>query len=281
MPTFDTPKPISATIEIVLGDVRITATDRQDTVVEVRPSDPTSEVDARIADQTRVEYADGRLLVKAPKPRTLGLFGKPGSVDVEIALPTGSDVSADAGVAAFHGIGVLGSCRIRSGTGDVRLDRTGPVELTTASGAIAVAAVAGDAALTTASGELRVGEITGDAVVKNSNGDVRIGSVTGTLTVKAANGDVVVEHAGADLTAATSNGNVRITEITRGSVSVKTGLGELEVGIPAGTAAYLDLHTQFGNVHNRLDAVDAPTDRERTVHVRARTGYGDIVIRRP
>ena len=83
MPTFDTPEPISVTIELGVGDVRITASDRTDTVVEVRPSDPTDEADVQAAEQTRVELrrrpAAGQ---GARRQRGLRLFGKPGSVDV-------------------------------------------------------------------------------------------------------------------------------------------------------------------------------------------------------
>jgi hypothetical protein len=39
--------------------------------------------------------------------------------------------------------------------------------------------------------------------------------------------------------------------------------------------------TQFGRVHNHLDAADGPEPADETVEVRARTSYGDIVIRRP
>jgi hypothetical protein len=39
MPIFTTPEPISVAIELVVGDVRITAGDRAHTVVEVGPSD--------------------------------------------------------------------------------------------------------------------------------------------------------------------------------------------------------------------------------------------------
>ena len=39
MPTFDTPEPITATIDLAIGDVRISAGDRGTTVVEVQPSD--------------------------------------------------------------------------------------------------------------------------------------------------------------------------------------------------------------------------------------------------
>ena len=67
MPTFDTPGPISVTIELGVGDLRITATDRVDTVVEVQPSDPAKPSDVTAAEQTRVEFADGVLQLKAPE----------------------------------------------------------------------------------------------------------------------------------------------------------------------------------------------------------------------
>ena len=51
MPTFDTPAPISITVEIVVGDLRITASDRTDTIVEVRPSDPTKQSDVTAAQE--------------------------------------------------------------------------------------------------------------------------------------------------------------------------------------------------------------------------------------
>jgi DUF4097 and DUF4098 domain-containing protein YvlB len=280
VPTFDTPEPISATIEVAVGDVRITASDRPDTVVDVRPSDPGADIDVRAAEQTRVEYADGRLLVKAPNQRALGLFGKPGSIDVEILLPSGSHLRGTAEIAAFHGTGSLGECWIKTAAGDIRLERTGALDVSSASGAIVVGTVTGQARVSSG-GAVRLSDIDGDAVVKNSNGDSRIGTVSGDLAVKAANGDILVGHAGANVAAATSNGDVRIGEVTRGTVSVKSANGELEVGIPVGTAAYLDLHTQFGNMHNRLDPADAPPDGEDTVSIRARASYGDIVIRRP
>jgi DUF4097 and DUF4098 domain-containing protein YvlB len=281
MPTFDTPDPITAAVEIGVGDLRVTATDRPDTVVTVRPTDPGIDLDVRTAGQTRVEYADGRLLVKTPKQRALGLFDRPGSVDVEITLPAGSELRAEAGVAAVHVAGTLGPCHVKTGTGDVHLDDTGPLDLTTASGAVTVGTVTGDATVTNALGGLQVRRVVGRATVKNSHGDSRIGEVTGDLRVQAATGSVLIDRAGADVTATTAGGDIRIGEVTAGSVSVKTAMGDVEVGIPAGTAAHLDLHTQFGNVVNRLDAAAAPSPGDPTVEVRARTSYGDVVVRRP
>ena len=281
MPTFSTPAPISATVELVVGDARITASDRDDTVVDVRPSDGSRESDVRAAEQTRVEYSAGRLLVKAPKQRGLGLFGKAGSVDVTIALPTGSEFEGEASVATFRGAGRLGACRVKTSAGDVQLGDTGPLDVHTGAGTVTVGHVAGDADMSTGSGKLRVGAIDGSAVIKNSNGDNWIGAIGGGLRVKTANGDISVDDARADLAAATANGDIRIGQVMQGAASLETGHGRIEIGIRSGTAARLDAHTSFGKVQNHLDSVDRPESTDDKVEVRARTGFGDIVIRRP
>lgn len=282
MPAYDTPHPVTATVELVVGDLRIVAADRADTVVEVRPSDPGSDPDVRAADQTRVEYADGLLLVKTPKQRGLGLFGKPGSVDVTVDLPARSKVQVDSGVGGVRTTGTLAACRVKSGAGDVQVDRVegGRLSIETGAGRVDVDTVAGRADISTGSGRLQVREIDGPAVVKNSNGDSWIGLVTGDLRINAANGDIAVDRAGGDVVASTANGGITVGAVTRGSVSLKTGFGEIEVGIPAGTAAKLDVSTSFGRIRNQLESTDGPQETDETIDLRARSGYGDIVIRR-
>jgi hypothetical protein len=280
MPTFDTPEPISVTIDLAVGDVRITASDRADTVVQVRPSDESHEPDSRVAEQTRVEYAAGTLLVKAPRQRSLGLFGKPGSIDVTIELPAGSQLQGNAAVAAFRCAGRLGECRIKTAAGDLELGRTGPVDLSTGAGAVSADHVTGHAEVSTGTGRVRLGEIDGTAVIKNSNGDSWIGEAGDDLRVNASNGDITVGRARAGVTASTANGGIRVGELTRGAASLKTSLGEIEIGITGGTAARLDVSTQFGRVRNQLDTAESPEQSDQIADVRARTSYGDIVIRR-
>src|SRR4029453_10049698 len=65
MPIFETPEAVSLTLELGVGEVRIVASDRDDTVVEVQPSDPAKKSDVAAARQTSVEYANGTVLVKA------------------------------------------------------------------------------------------------------------------------------------------------------------------------------------------------------------------------
>ncbi len=281
MPTFETPQPISVTIELVVGDTRITASDRSDTVVEVRPRDAAKAADAKTAEQTRVEYAGGRLLVKAPKSwREHSPFSAGGTVDVTIDLPTGSRIEGGVAMGRFHAEGELGECRLKTSMGDIRLDHTGPLHLHTAYGDVAVDHAVGDADVRTGSGDVRLGEIDGAAVDNNSNGHTRAGDDPGDLGVKAANGDIAVDRARRSVTAKTARGDVRISDVERGVVVLETAVGELEVGIHDGIAAWLDLSSKFGTVRNSLEAGQGPEQSEAVVEVRGQTAVGDILIRR-
>jgi DUF4097 and DUF4098 domain-containing protein YvlB len=282
MPTFPTPDPIMVTIDVT-GDVRITASDRNDTVVAVRPGDPSKTADVKAAEQTTVEYLDGRLMIKTPKDwRRYTPFGGRETIDVTVELPTGSQVTADSALGHFSADGQLGECRIKTAMGNIRIDQTGPLRATTGYGNVTVDRVVGSAELKTGSGEIRSEVIEGTAVIKNSNGDTTIGDVTGELRAKAANGDVSVGRAHASVAVKTANGDVRIAEVRSGTIVVETATGDLEVGIREGTAAWLDVVTRFGSVHNTLDtgAPPTPAPSKATVEVRARTSAGNIVIGR-
>ena len=281
MPSFDTPEPISVTVEVGVGDIWIVASERTDTIVEVRPSDSAKKGDVAAAQQTRVEYANGRLLIKAPKRRRQYSFRGGGeSIAVQIDLPAGSQVRGEAGVAAFHCTGRLGEGRLRTGVGEIHVDQAGAVDLRTGFGDITIDRAAGHADITTGSGALQIGVIDGTAVVKNSNGDTGIGAVTGDLRVNAANGKIVVDQAEAAVAAKSANGDIRLGEVARGAVLAETALGKIEVGIREGVTAWLDLNTGFGKVHSDLDDADRPEAGEDAVEVRARTAMGDITIRR-
>ena len=279
MPTFDTPEPIAVTLDVGVGDIRVVAGDRTDTIVDVRPSDPAKRSDVTAAEQTRVEYSSGRLLVQAQKGWRWSFRSGRESIDVQIELPAGSPVNGEAGVAALHCTGHIGACRFKTGVGDIQLDQAGPLELKAGAGDITVGHVLGDADVSTA-GAVGIASVDGAAVIKNSNGDTWIGDVMGDVRVKAANGRVTIDRARAAATVKTANGDLRLVEVERGAVIAESANGKIDVGIRDGVAAWLDLKTAFGNVQNDLQASDRPTPDEEAVDVRARTAYGDIIIRR-
>jgi hypothetical protein len=87
MPTFATPGPIVATVQVAGAQVRVTASERADTVVLVEPINPASKSDVRVAGKTKVDFAGGRLSVK-----TTASGDKNGSVAISIDLPADSSL---------------------------------------------------------------------------------------------------------------------------------------------------------------------------------------------
>jgi DUF4097 and DUF4098 domain-containing protein YvlB len=282
MPTFDTPHPVTATIELPLGEVRITAGDRADTVVDVRPSDAANQADVKAAETTHVAFANEKLVVRAPKARPrLSTRSNTGSIDVTIEVPAGSHLDGSGQAADFHSDGRLGDCRVRTGLGQVRLDWAGTLHVKNGAGDVTVDRATGHAEITVGTGDVRLGELDGTAVIRNANGDTWVGLAGGDTRVKSANGSIVVDRANASLGAKSANGDVRVGEVAHGSVVVETHVGDLEVGIREGTAAWLDVKAAAGQVRNELATADAPpaASAER-VEVSARTSLGDVVIRR-
>ncbi len=280
MPTFATAEPITVTLTLTVADIRLRASERADTVVTVGPRDPSNAKDVELAERTRAEFADGRLEIHAPQPwRVLGPSRNAGALDIEIDLPSGSAVDGEAWIADLHTTGELGRCHFATSMGDLTVDRTGPAKLAT-NGRVTARRIGGAAEIKSA-GAARIDEIHGTTTIKNLNGTTHVGRVESDLTCRSANGDITVDTALAAVAATTSNGSIRVDEIVRGDISLKTANGHIEIGIRPGTAARLDVHTKFGRVRNTLDAADGPGKSDEVATVSARTSYGDIAVRRP
>jgi DUF4097 and DUF4098 domain-containing protein YvlB len=284
---FNTPSPIAVALDLYVADVRFAVSDRTDTIVEVRPSDPEQAADVKAAENTRVEYDEATrtlsIVSRKPRSRFVNFSSKrPESVDVAIQLPTDSDVRGEADLGDFEADGVLGAVALKTDLGAVHLAETGPLNVRNGAGAIAVEGISGTAKVHASSGDIRIGAVDGTAEVSSSNGKVRVGVVTGLATIKVSNGSVSVDRALSDITAESSNGEVRIGEVVRGTVSATSKNGSVEVGIREGSAARLELNTDLGRVYNELTPSDAPEAEEPVakVEVHASTKLGDVTISR-
>jgi DUF4097 and DUF4098 domain-containing protein YvlB len=283
MSTYETHQPIVVSIEISQGMVQVIASDRSDTVVAVDPSDPGRPADVEAARKTTVDLANGTLSIRMPKPGGIAApvigWKRSGSVDVTVELPEGSSLRADTGVADFRCEGRLGDVDVRTGVGSVRVDQTAAIRVHSGTGRFALEEASGNAEIVTA-GEMSIGAVSGDAQVKNINGKTWIGRVGGDVKVKSANGDVTIDDAGGDVTVKTANGRIRLGQVARGSTTIETAAGGLEIGIREGTAAWIDANTTFGRIHNFLSPADDPEQSAEKVQVRARTAFGDVLITR-
>ena len=260
MPTFQTPQPITAKVEISAGSVRLVATDREDTVVEVRPRDESRGHDVKAAEHVRVDFNNGTLAVSSNRGFSLP---RRGAVIVDVSLPEGSRLEASVASAQIRAEGRYVDCTLASASGDVSVESvTGNIKADTASGAVNVDAVKGNAAIATASGDVTIGDLDGGVKFRAASGSLTVGSLQGKVNAQTASGDVDVKTA------------------VKGSVSVQTGSGEVVVGVAEGTAAQLDLQTHSGEVRNSLTPSDGPADGDETLLVHARTGSGDVAVQR-
>jgi DUF4097 and DUF4098 domain-containing protein YvlB len=283
MPTFDTPQPIAVHLDLGgAGLIRLVASDRSDTVVEVRPTNPASRADVAGAEQTRIEYSDGRLTVKGRSAgwRYYSPFSGRESIDVDIALPAGSRLEGEAGMGTLHCEGRLEELSFKTGFGEIHAEQTGAVLLRSGQGSVDIERAAGRVEISTGGGRLDVGRVDGAAAVRNSNGDIWIGDVAGDLRAKAANGRIAVDRAHAAVSVKSANGDIVLGAVASGEVVAETACGGVDIGVADGVPAWLELHTSYGKVQSELASAAAPDPGEDAVEIRARTGFGDITIRR-
>jgi DUF4097 and DUF4098 domain-containing protein YvlB len=279
MPTYDTPTPIDLAIKLQVGAIEIIASDRDDTVVTVSPTNPAKAVDRRGAEETRVDVDGQRLIITGPRPR-ISWIGPTESVDVKVELPAASRLTAEIGVGGVRAVGRLGATRIKSSMGRVDLDSTGDLWLRASHGNATLGTAEGGIEITADHGQIRIGKVTGDAILKASHGTILIGESGGDLEAKLSYGDLEISKALGSVAAKTAYGSIQLAEVSSGSIQVESGFGQVTIGVRPGVPAWLDLSSKEGHVRNQLGSDRAPDASEQTVAVRARTQHGDISIQR-
>ena len=192
MQSFATPAPVTAVVEIPAGHVRFAATDRADTVVEIRPADASKSRDVKAADETTVAYADGVLRIEVPVKTQY--FGSSGSVEVTVGLPAGSRVEAKAAAAALTTTGRLGDVSFDGAHGEITLDDVAGVRLTAHVGDVEIGRLDGPAEISVQKGDIRITEATrGTVALRTQAGAISVGAAAGvsaTLDARTSHGRI-------------------------------------------------------------------------------------------
>lgn len=275
MPTFATPGPIAATVEVAGARVRVTASDRTDTVVLVEPIDRASRKDVKVAEKTKVGFVGGELSVK-----TTACGDRTGSIAITIDLPTGSSLAAYLAYSEVQADGPLGECELHVASGRVRLDRINELRANIASGEVAIGHIAGRATIDGGAFAMRIGEVNGAARLSNSGGRAWIGHASTDVDFSSASCDFDIDRADGSITATTASGAIRIGRMSHGHARLMNGSGNIEVGIGEGTAASVDANSERGAMHNFASSHENRDPSDHKVMVYARTRHGDIVIQR-
>ncbi|MFE4850082.1 DUF4097 family beta strand repeat-containing protein [Streptomyces sp. NPDC056689] len=179
MQKFDTPTPITTTLNIPAGRIQFIAADRPDTTVEILPADKSKSRDVKAAEQVTATYSDGHLRIEAATAKNR-ILGNSGSVEVTVQLPAGSHVQAKAASAELRGVGRLGDITFEGAEASVKLDETASARLTLQAGDILVGRLTGPAQISTQKGDLNIAEATSGTVeLRTESGDITIGAASG------------------------------------------------------------------------------------------------------
>jgi DUF4097 and DUF4098 domain-containing protein YvlB len=277
VPNYDVSGPIDVDLNVGAGFVDVIASDRTDAVVEVSPSKPGRSGDVSLAREVAVSFDSGRLRITAP--RRLNLFGNSDSVDIRCELPTGSRVTVDTAYGSVRARGVLGDCRIVAKYGNVTADTIANLVLEAPYGSIDIADVTGRLDVTAGHGVVRIGQVHGDARLRGSHGTIEIGTAVGDVEV-ATSGALTIDRALGDVTARSAHGPIRVREVSGGTIRLENGYADVDVGVPTGIAAWIDAVSAHGRVHNELTPDPGAAASDRSVELRLRTNYGQVIVRR-
>src|SRR5581483_1688235 len=174
----------------------------------------------------------------------------------------GSRLELQGGSVEFDCTGRYGETRIQIAAGRVVLHTCGTVKADSASGNVVV------------------GEVTGTVDVKSASGNVTLGQTGGDVRLIGASSDINLDRALSSVGIKLASGNVRIGSALRGSVSLHAASGGLELGVPEGTAAKLDVTSGSGRVHSSLPPATGPDPADQLLEVPVRTGSGDVRVHR-
>jgi len=280
MPTFPTSAPVPVVVDVPFGNLHVVAGERDDVVVTVLPADPAKSGSVRAAEETRVQRDGDAVTIIYPAAwKQYVLPFAAGGAIVNIEVPAGSDLSGKAG--SLFSEGRLGNVDLTLNGGDARVDEAARLDLKVSAGNVIVGSAPGPTTVKANSGSVRINEFAGEGTVRASNGTTTIGSVTGTLDVVGAHAEIAVGRVHGTLSVKSAHAGIRVDRVESGSVTLTTSYGSIEVDVPEGTAAWLDVTSEHGTVRNQLTPTEGPVENEATAEIHASTGWGDIIIRRP
>ncbi|MDR0945669.1 MAG: hypothetical protein LBM66_05855, partial [Bifidobacteriaceae bacterium] len=102
----------------------------------------------------------------------------------------------------------------------------------------------------------------------------------GGVTARVTTGDLRVASTSGNVELRVGTGTVRVGSAGAGVLHVTCGYGPIEVGVPAGTATFVDAGSRHGRVLNQLTAAEAPAGDAPHAEIHASTRFGDITLYR-
>jgi DUF4097 and DUF4098 domain-containing protein YvlB len=213
----------------------------------------------RDIERFRVEQNGRHVSVESDRER--GFRIRLSSLDVEIAVPDGAELSVRLASGELRVEPELSSLSVDTASGDVAVEGnvTGDLSLKLASGDVRAHDVEGRVEASLASGGIVVRRIGGDCRIVAASGDVRVGRIDGRASFKSASGDVHVDRFGGD------------------QFDAKSMSGDVVIGVPPGRRFEVSFKTLSGDV--RTDFPVSAESSGGTARLAVTSMSGDITVK--
>lgn len=258
--TFPLTGPINLQARLGRGSLTVhTQEDLTEARVELTPRHSNSDILERIV----VELNGQTLFVTAP--REGGLFDLPflasrsrDAIDVLVCVPTATAVKVSTFSANVVLRGLVGDVDVACAAADFGADHIG-----------------GDLRLRYGSGTCKIVQVDGSVESRSGSGTAKFGQINGSLNAACGSGQLVVRSVRGRARSRAGSGTFTLNAV-HGDVDLASGSGPMNIGLPAGRPARLDLLTGSGRVDSELPIDGIPTTKGEPLSIRARTGSGDI-----
>ena len=258
----------TGTVEVhnTAGSVRVVAWDRNEVQV-------TGTL-GRGAERVQVGPEGDRFVVRVVHPHNArNVRGS----DLEVRVPSRKTVAVRTTSASVQVEGVTGAVSAHTTSGSVAVDgRPRDVEVVTRSGGVTldvqtrrveVQGTSGDVVVNgavrerveagTVSGDVEIGAATGEVRVSTAGGDVRVRSLSGRADVATVGGDIDLRGRRIRGAFQTVSGTVSVHgDFDRGGTTTfNTHGGDVELDVPRGSGAELEITTFSGDILNEIEGV--------------------------
>ena len=273
--TYNTPQPIDLTVDNLLGDVEIRATDNPTTSIEV--TGPR-------ADEVVITANDKTIEVRTPSFHKLNslisvVVVRNRRISIVIEAPSRSNLRLRLGAGKTIVTGPFNDVDLHSGVGAVEFSRVeGSITVEGGSGSVNVDAIESPSHLEVGAGSITVGQISAKTHLESGTGKIDLGQVTGPVSLETGAGSLHVGSISADLKAELGVGGAVIDRISSGRFSFDGTAGNVSIGVAKATPTWTDIHTVAGRVHNKLPSVGEPAEGQDHVELHISTVTGSIEL---
>jgi DUF4097 and DUF4098 domain-containing protein YvlB len=265
----------TGTVEIAIhsGSLRVTGWSRG----EVQVTGSLS----RSSDRVEVDGGGRTVEVRVASQRG----GRAGGADLEVRVPAGSTLQVAVGSGRIVVNGITGSVEAESSSGPVTVQgnarsievmaqsgpvtiegQTGTLDVTSLSGPVRVTAnVRQRATIEALSGTVELLGSVGEAQVEAMSGNVRVANATGRVELEAVSGNVTVSGARLRGSVESVSGSLLVDGSVGGTLSLETHGGNVELRLPSGTNAEVNMETFSGGLRSDFGNGTGEGRRERHV----------------